>query len=246
MNLQIYIVVALGLAVLVVLLTIFAIVRVLAAMKVLLDALDGVVENQDYKTRLPTGYKSDEFGQINLSINDLLAHTEKLIEEKDYLANTDLLTGATSRRCFLDNAEKSLDQAKRYGDSLGLAVVDIDFFKSVNDTHGHDVGDSVLKKFSAMLKSEIRLSDVLGRWGGEEFVILAPHASAESLVQLAEKLRGHIENTKFPVVGSVTCSIGLSVSTPNDTFESLFQRADEALYTAKHNGRNRVEILEMA
>jgi diguanylate cyclase (GGDEF)-like protein len=241
-DLYVYTAIAICLATLVILLTMFAIVRVLTAMRILLDALGFVVDNQDYKTRLPEGARTDEFGRINLSINDLLAYTEKLIEEKDYLANTDILTGASNRRSFLESAEMGFDRSRRYGDVLGLAVVDIDFFKAVNDTHGHDVGDKVLKKFATVLKNEIRLSDVLGRWGGEEFVVMAPQVTRESLMQLAEKLRKKIEKEAFPVVGSITCSIGISISVPEDTFETLFHRADEALYAAKHNGRNRVDL----
>jgi len=235
---------ALALTALVVLLTVLTMMRMLKAMGVLLRTLRQVISFQDFKARIPSSSSSDEFGQIGLSVNDLLSYTDTLIKEKDFLANTDLLTGALNRRSFLDVANKEFDRVRRYGGTLGLAVCDIDHFKAVNDTHGHDVGDLVLKRFSAIMLSQLRQSDHFGRWGGEEFVVLVPQAETAKLLALTEKLRINIQAADFPEMGTITCSIGVAEMYTDDTFDTLFKRADKALFSAKNNGRNRVVMAE--
>jgi len=235
---------ALTLASLVVLLTVLTMMRMLKAMGVLLKTLRQVISFQDFKARIPSGSSTDEFGQIGLSVNDLLSYTDTLIKEKDFLANTDLLTGVLNRRSFLDVANKEFDRVRRYGGTLGLAVCDIDHFKAVNDTHGHDVGDLVLKRFSAIMLSQLRQSDHFGRWGGEEFVVLVPQAETTKLLALTEKLRISIQAADFPEIEPITCSIGVAEMYTDDTFDTLFKRADKALFSAKNNGRNRVVMAE--
>ncbi|MCW8916619.1 MAG: diguanylate cyclase [Magnetovibrio sp.] len=237
-----YSLVALFLAAIIAVLTVLTVIRILKAMKVLVQTLSHVMASQDFKTRIPHGATVDEFEKINFSINNLLSYTDTLIEEKEFLANTDNLTGILNRRSFTEGVQKELDRKKRYGGSLGLAVCDIDHFKAVNDTFGHNVGDQVLKYFASLLQAQLRQSDLLGRWGGEEFVILVPQAKEDNLRALGEKLRACIEEADFPGVGSISCSIGLAEVRSTETFEDIFRRADDALYKAKNNGRNRIEV----
>jgi len=118
--------------------------------------------------------------------------------------------------------------------------LDIDHFKEVNDTHGHNVGDTILREIANILKSSVRVEDVVGRWGGEEFIILTNNYSIEGLLSLAEKVRKNIENYDFTVVGKKTASFGISTLTEEDTQESMVARADKSLYHAKKTGRNKV------
>ena len=119
-------------------------------------------------------------------------------------------------------------------------MCDIDHFKSVNDRYGHLVGDEILKEVVDEIKSSIRDSDILARWGGEEFIILLPNTSEKNAIIVANKIVRKIENRKFKVVGNITMSCGVSEVTPNDTLNVWFKRVDDALYKAKDRGRNRV------
>ena len=130
----------------------------------------------------------------------------------------------------------------RYETPLSLVLYDVDNFKSVNDTHGHQIGDKVLVQLSQFVPSLLRNTDLLARWGGEEFVILTPGSDGEMAYQAAEKLRKAVEQIKFDDIGTLTCSFGVAQYVYGDTAESLISRADDALYRAKLNGRNRVEL----
>lgn len=125
---------------------------------------------------------------------------------------------------------------------LSLVLYDVDHFKQVNDIHGHQAGDDVLVQLSQVVSDGIRKSDLLARWGGEEFVILTPGSSGPKTYQAALKLSQSIAQATFADVGRVTCSFGVAEHVEGDTAESLMARADGALYLAKINGRNRVEI----
>lgn len=116
-------------------------------------------------------------------------------------------------------------------------------FKQVNDKYGHDVGDNVLKAFAQILKSNVRKTDIVARWGGEEFVLLVLDTTAEFAGQMGEKLRKHIDDMDFPVAGKVTASSGVTHLLGDDDKVTAIKRADDALYKAKQNGRNRVEML---
>ena len=124
-----------------------------------------------------------------------------------------------------------------------LAIIDIDKFKSINDTYGHDVGDYVLKDLATFISSKIRVTDLIARWGGEEFVLIIDTKNLEQAQNIADNLRKEVENLKFKTVNKITISIGVSeFKTKNDTFEDVFKKADQALYQAKTNGRNRVYV----
>ena len=125
-------------------------------------------------------------------------------------------------------------------------MTDLDRFKSVNDDHGHLTSDQVLVSFARMLKISCRIEDLLTRFGGEEFIILLPNTNLEQAVTLAERFRENAEAAILPVPRTVTASFGVTLFVPEDTRESLVSRADRAMYIAKTNGRNRVEVLSPA
>lgn len=163
---------------------------------------------------------------------------KKRVEE---LSITDRLTGLYNRLKLDELFALYLSLAKRHEGSFSILLLDIDKFKSVNDTYGHQVGDSVLKELAKILKENIRGEDAVGRWGGEEFLILLPSCQLEKALLLAEKLRHLIEEYSFETVGQKTASFGLATYHHGDDEKSMVARADEALYRAKENGRNRVE-----
>ncbi len=156
-------------------------------------------------------------------------------------ATTDFLTGITNRRKFIELLEAYIREAKRYTKPLALIFFDIDHFKAVNDTFGHETGDRVLRELAFLVNAAIRETDIFARFGGEEFIILVHNNDVETGRELAEKIRHIIEHHDFPVVHSVTCSFGVAQFYPDDIAEILISRADEAMYAAKQSGRNRVE-----
>jgi diguanylate cyclase (GGDEF)-like protein/PAS domain S-box-containing protein len=171
--------------------------------------------------------------------------TERKWAEKEIhaLANTDSLTGIANRRVFMRVLETEIARAKRYGTSLALVMYDIDHFKEVNDTYGHDVGDNVLKGVTETVKTNIRAVDLVARWGGEEFMILTHQSSLDHAQVMAEKLRTAIAGLVFGHVWTVTASFGVATFEPHDDAASFLKKVDDALYKAKKNGRNRVEAI---
>jgi len=161
------------------------------------------------------------------------------------LATTDPLTGIPNRRTVLHRLEEELARTERLSGALGLIELDIDHFKIVNDTHGHPAGDEVLRQIANRIVSALREYDVAGRIGGEEFLVVAPAMDDESLAALAERLRACTKGEPIAFGDAeivVTTSVGATLSRPGDTPETLFARADAALYAAKEAGRNRVEL----
>ncbi|WP_457622162.1 GGDEF domain-containing protein [Persephonella sp.] len=158
------------------------------------------------------------------------------------MAEIDTLTGIYNKGKFNNIVKVELDRSKRYGRPLSLILFDIDHFKKINDAFGHQVGDYVLKTLAQIVSSKIRSTDFFARWGGEEFVILAPETDLEGAQILAEKIRKAIEEYPFETVGKVTSSFGVTEAYGNDSVDSFIKRADAALYKAKDKGRNRVEI----
>jgi diguanylate cyclase (GGDEF)-like protein len=168
----------------------------------------------------------------------------KWAEEEIYLlATTDSLTGIANRRQFSTILASEIDRAKRYGTPMSLAMCDIDYFKRVNDTFGHDVGDHVLQTLTSLVKENIRANDVVARWGGEEFMVLMPQSDVEAASNVSEKLRLAIAGHHFDNLDKLTVSLGVTAFEPQDDLNSLLKRVDEALYEAKKKGRNRVEVL---
>jgi len=159
------------------------------------------------------------------------------------LSITDKLTQVYNRVKLEEIFTIEIAKFRRYNTSFSMILMDIDHFKEVNDTHGHNVGDMVLKEMSNVLKSSVRIEDIVGRWGGEEFIILTSNYSEEGVMTLAEKIRKNVESHDFAVVGAKTVSLGVSMLNHSDTQETLIERADKSLYYAKKNGRNQVGFL---
>lgn len=160
-----------------------------------------------------------------------------------FLATTDPLTGLLNRRAFLDQTRRELDRARRHSRDLGLLVLDLDHFKRVNDEHGHEAGDEVLRAVTAAFKETVRATDVMGRIGGEEFTVLLPETGPEGAERAAESIRAAVESLCVPsgdALISPTISIGVADLGRSHSLEAAFALADRALYAAKHAGRNRV------
>jgi len=170
-----------------------------------------------------------------------LKKLKKVNELLESQASTDPVTGILNRRKFSEVLETELVGARRYGTRLALILFDIDHFKSINDTFGHDVGDMALKEVADLVSDTIRRTDIFARFGGEEFVILVHNNDTMTGCKLAEKIRSRLCEHDFPQVGMVTCSFGVAQLNAEDTAETLIRRADEAMYAAKHAGRNRVQ-----
>lgn len=182
-------------------------------------------------------------------------HISKVQEEKErvirlkeaeasrlkHLSHTDFLTGLFNRHKLDAVLAEEIGLCQSHGRPLGFMLLDVDHFKQVNDTYGHQVGDELLQEMAELLRTNVRVTDVVGRWGGEEFVVVTPGIDLQSMATLAEKLRAVVECHHFPVVGKKTVSIGIAGYVDGDGVESLVRRSDEALYRAKNGGRNRVE-----
>jgi diguanylate cyclase (GGDEF)-like protein/hemerythrin-like metal-binding protein len=184
------------------------------------------------------------FGLLRSAQNLQNATAEMLAEigELDRLASTDRLTGAWNRRRLEDLISGEIDRLSRYDHALSMLLIDIDHFKSINDTHGHNVGDQVLVELTALLKQGLRTSDSLTRWGGEEFIVLCPSTSLTTAIILAERLRKQVNQAAFTTAGQVTISIGVAECLIDEGWPQWLERADAALYRAKTGGRNRVQF----
>ncbi len=160
--------------------------------------------------------------------------------DAEYKATHDKLTASYNRMKFEEFLEIKYQSVLRYKKSLCLAIIDIDFFKKVNDDYGHQAGDEILKKLTKICLSAIRKTDLFARWGGEEFVLLMDETTIKNANFICEKLRAAVENFKHPKLPQITISIGLSEIKIDETKEDFFKRADDALYKAKYTGRNKV------
>jgi two-component system cell cycle response regulator len=190
--------------------------------------------------------------------NELVARVRTQLRKKRYadrlrqnvhmsveMAMTDQLTGLYNRRYMARHLETLLSGLATSGKTLAFLVMDVDHFKRVNDTHGHDVGDEVLREFARRISDNIRGHDLACRFGGEEFVVIMPETDVQMAYNVAERLRAGVECTPFPISRGadlhITVSIGIAgTEGAGDTADALLRRADQALYRAKHSGRNRV------
>ncbi|MET0085451.1 MAG: diguanylate cyclase [Sedimenticola sp.] len=216
-----------------------------------------------------TRMNRDEIGDLEQAFGDSVRTIKKLIQEQkehnilleakveertieleeknrelEQLSVTDRLTGLFNRRKLDESLEFEMKRTRRSRHQFGLILLDIDHFKSVNDTFGHQVGDQVLVDIANILLAQTRSIDYVGRWGGEEFLIISPRADKDGLKILAEKLRREIEEHSFPEVGHKSASFGVAMYNYGDTIASVIAQADTALYQAKNSGRNRVNIYQ--
>ncbi len=180
-------------------------------------------------------------------LSDAATHERYLVlqdislqKEIQALSERDALTGVYNRMKFDQLLQAAISAQARYGQAFSVILCDIDHFKRINDHHGHLAGDSVLKQFTALLQAQTRTSDHLARWGGEEFVVLLPLANTQEAAAAAEKLRQAIAAASWPPIGTLSASFGVAFHAPNESADSLLDRADVALYQAKDAGRNRV------
>ena len=165
--------------------------------------------------------------------------------EKEALAKmsmTDPLTGLYNRVKVEETFLYEQKQSIRHDDSLSIILMDLDHFKLVNDSYGHNTGDIFLKEIATLLKELFRSSDVIARWGGEEFLIVLPKTNLNIAQELALKLKDRVQETEFTDIGKRTSSCGVATLLQNESLASVVQRADSALYLAKDNGRNRIEV----
>jgi diguanylate cyclase (GGDEF)-like protein/PAS domain S-box-containing protein len=165
-------------------------------------------------------------------------------KELEYRAYSDYLTGLSNRRYFIEQAELELSRYNRYSGKLSLLMFDIDFFKKINDTYGHNIGDLVLQKIANISRDILREVDILGRIGGEEFAVLLPETSMKDSIEVAERMRIEISNAQLvldkKITVNFTASFGVVSANNNSTIDDLLIKADKALYKAKNSGRNRV------
>lgn len=159
------------------------------------------------------------------------------------LAHTDSLTGVPNRRYLLSEIGHELERSQRYGHPMALILIDLDRFKQVNDRHGHEMGDRALQQVAQRIQRGIRHSDRMGRWGGEEFLVLLSEAGLEEATQLAERLREELEQPLMEGLEPLSASLGVAVAQPGDTLDRLVNRADQAMYVAKRAGGNLVEAV---
>jgi diguanylate cyclase (GGDEF)-like protein len=182
---------------------------------------------------------------VLIAFGVLMLTNEFVTSELRHLAEVDPLTSVFNRRAFLILLDKGLSHAQRTRTPLAVLVVDLDHFKQINDTWGHQCGDDALRHFSQLAQQCLRREDVMGRQGGEEFAILLPRTDGAAAAKVAERLRARVHDQPLNIGQrsiALTVSIGITLSTGEDLAEVVMQRADEAMYLAKKRGRNRVEM----
>ncbi|MEZ9229901.1 diguanylate cyclase [Vibrio amylolyticus] len=175
--------------------------------------------------------------------NDLRA-LKKASQQMEIIANTDVLTKLANRRFSEARLKELIEISKDKGNKLSIAIIDFDHFKSVNDTYGHLVGDQVLQLFGQIAGSCSRRDDFIGRWGGEEFIAVYPHADLESASLVLNRVMSQLENSELQTLHKglkITVSIGLTTLKANDDMDLILTRADDLLYKAKHQGRNQIQ-----
>jgi diguanylate cyclase (GGDEF)-like protein/PAS domain S-box-containing protein len=172
---------------------------------------------------------------------------KKLIERLEYLSNTDVLTGLLNRRALIERLTYEVERAVRYGSDLSLVLCDIDYFKEINDSYGHTLGDNALTAIAGALRSSLRGSDILGRYGGDEFMLILPETSVQGAVEFAERIRASLDDASIRIRGRKTINMSLSLGVTclrrrkgGADVDGLIRRADAALYLAKRTGRNKV------
>ena len=190
----------------------------------------------------------DRYQQMNERLEEMELQTQTMkvhIEDERIKAMTDPLTSLPNRAAYDEQIAAEFERWKRYQQHFSIAIADIDLFKRINDSYGHQAGDKVLRLIGNLLTRNCRTTDFVARYGGEEFVILLPSTSADKAAQGADKIRQGIETSPFNFHGKpvqITMSFGVAEVRPDESVEELFERADKALYSAKNSGRNRIEL----
>ncbi len=210
-----------------------------------------ISEGAQRPLNIPTTKPVSEYSHNTLemrALSHLVNTTAREVEDAntslETLANTDPLTGIYNRRKMVNFLETEIKRSQRYGNTFSLIMFDVDDFKNINDKHGHQTGDNVLKELSSIAAGEARDTDLLSRWGGEEFLLLCPETNEKGSGEIAERIRDATEKTDFNNGLRITISVGVATHHPEDTLDNLLNRADKAMYHAKENGKNQVTIWE--
>jgi len=188
--------------------------------------------------------KKNELSFINNAIKKMNYEIIKRENDLKYISETDPMTGCYNRRAIINLIEKEIEQSKEFDLNFSLIMFDLDNFKKVNDTYGHLFGDTVLKGVSKAILNNIKITDIFGRYGGEEFLILLPNTKLDKGIMIAERLRQTVEKITWEHNTVITTSLGVVKGCPNDTLDLVLKRVDDLLYKAKKNGKNRVEYQE--
>ncbi len=236
--------------------------RLTKVFKVSLNEVKNAFENNHSGNfqKIKLSNQSDEFDTIVTAFNLMnhklsetmvsLAMMKNIVEDRtrvlEQLSNTDPLTKVANRRALFERGDLELSRADRIHNNLTLILLDCDYFKNVNDEYGHQVGDELLKHICKICNQEIRSIDFLGRYGGEEFIIILPDCDIDGGIEIAKRIQKSLKENNLTIEDKeliVTLSMGISMLTDeNETFEQLIHKADKAMYTAKENGRNRIEV----
>jgi len=236
--------------------------RLTKVFKVSLNEVKNAFENNHSGNfqKIKLSNQSDEFDSIVTAFNLMnhklsetmvsLAMMKNIVEDRtrvlEQLSNTDPLTKVANRRALFERGDLELSRADRIHNNLTLILLDCDYFKNVNDEYGHQVGDELLKHICKVCNQEIRSIDFLGRYGGEEFIIILPDCDIDGGIEIAKRIQKSLKENNLTIEDEeliVTLSMGISMLTDeNETFEQLIHKADKAMYTAKENGRNRIEV----
>ncbi|MDO7083401.1 diguanylate cyclase [Pseudocolwellia sp. AS88] len=236
--------------------------RLTRVFKISLNEVKSAFENNHSGNfqKIELSNHSDEFASIVTAFNLMnyklsetmvsLAMMKNIVEDRtrvlEQLSNTDPLTKVANRRALFERGDLELSRADRIHNNLSLILIDCDYFKNVNDEYGHQVGDEVLKHICKICNQEIRSIDFLGRYGGEEFIIILPNCNIDGGIEIAKRIQNSLMDNCLIFEGEplkVTLSMGISMLTDeSETFEQLINKADKAMYVAKENGRNRIEV----
>ena len=186
---------------------------------------------------------NDRYKKQLTEVNAKVEEQQEELEQLQTEAGQDFLTGIANRKVLSERIDELLSLARRHGNVFSIVMFDIDHFKQVNDTHGHLAGDRILKAIAALINAQRRVSDIFGRYGGEEFVMVLPETGQEQALAVAEKIRERVEKAAFKYENTtikITVSAGVGSVNLNDSESTLFKRVDDALYKAKLAGRNKV------
>jgi diguanylate cyclase (GGDEF)-like protein len=212
---------------------------------VIFDYYERLVKHQQFKLGEANALLEKQVQQRTL---ELQAANDALQQEKEFLhklSYQDQLTGVYNRHKIEEMFDYQKAQWDRYHEAFSFLLLDVDRFKQINDMRGHEVGDEVLKQIAAILRQHTRTSDLVARWGGDEFVVLATKTDSVQMQALAEVVRSQVANLKLSALDnvSVTASIGIATVRDEDSLKTLVRRADDALYEAKGAGRNQIKAL---
>jgi diguanylate cyclase (GGDEF)-like protein/PAS domain S-box-containing protein len=218
------------------------------------DMWDAIKNGQTWQGEIENYNKSNEPYWVSMNIGPIYDSNDKIcgyrsiqkdITDKkkiEKLSITDNLTGLYNRMRLDEILNTKLHELRRYNNPFSVILIDIDNFKNINDSFGHDAGDHVLKELATIFTNNVRATDTVGRWGGEEFAIICGNTSQDGAAELAEKVRFAVESHDMKLPLKVTSSLGVAECNKEDSIASLFKRADENLYEAKKTGKNRVVV----